>query len=76
MIRFVDIGDQIMEGEKRFAFYDTVRDEFFGWPNSYVWNSWDDFVEYYKLYEKETEEMIFPLSRFRALVPQGKGWGE
>lgn len=80
MIRFIDISDQIsglgIEGEKHFAFYNTIRSEFFGWPNSYVWTDWDDFTENYELYKNEIDTIVFSLSRFRSLVPQEKGWGK
>lgn len=30
MIRFIDLGDQILEGQREFAFFDTTSDTFVG----------------------------------------------
>lgn len=50
MIRVIDLAGQIYDdGEKHFAFYDTVVDGFVGWPNEYEWSTWRDFVKSYKL---------------------------
>jgi hypothetical protein len=43
VIRFIYIGDQILEGEQQFAFYDTVVDDFVKFGGEVVFDSRDDF---------------------------------
>lgn len=45
MIRFIDLGDQILGGEKEFAWYNTVTDQFLKLSDSQTWSCWKDFVE-------------------------------
>lgn len=45
MIRFIDLGDQILEGERQFAWYDTVTDSFLEFSGNQVWSSWVEFCE-------------------------------
>lgn len=47
MIRFIDIGDQILEGENHFAWFDTVTDTFIEFNGVQVFNGWDEFVSFY-----------------------------
>jgi hypothetical protein len=65
MIRFIDLKDQICEGTREFAWYDTVRDEFFGFPNAYTWESWEDFEEDFK-----ANKCDWDIERFRGLFHQ------
>lgn len=53
MIRFIDLGRQIAVDEtdeewpRQFAFYNTVSDEFISLSGmGYVWDSWEDILEY------------------------------
>lgn len=46
MIRFVYIGDQICDGEKSFAFYNTVYDKFVEFDGVQVFDDVRDFDEY------------------------------
>ena len=43
MIRFIDLGDQILEGMREFAWFDTVVDRFIEFNGTHVWDSWEDF---------------------------------
>jgi len=45
MIRYIDIGDQIMEDSSQFAWWNTVQDEFIKFNEDYVWDTWRDFEE-------------------------------
>lgn len=45
MIRFIDLGDQILEGEKMFAWYNTVTDTFEEYSGNQRWSSWEEFKE-------------------------------
>lgn len=67
MIRFIDLKDQINEGEKEFAFFDTIIAEFLIIGNSQTFNSIDEFLECYKDYEG------YPLERFLDLIPKNYG---
>jgi hypothetical protein len=46
MIRFIDIGTQIMES-KKFAFYDTVTDRFCTFSGSQTWETRKEFISDY-----------------------------
>lgn len=47
MIRFIDLGDQILEGQRQFAWWDTVTDTFLQFSGNQTWQNWDDFrVDY------------------------------
>lgn len=67
MIRYVHIGDQILEDRDQFAWFDTVIDEFIEFNNETVFNSWDEFQEYL-----EQTEYWNPLARarFESLFPR------
>lgn len=44
MLRFVKIGGQIIEGDKAFAYYDTVTDRFIEYNGAQVFENWKDFL--------------------------------
>ncbi len=44
MIRFIDIGDQIINGGTDFAWFDTVIGRFLEFNGMHVWSSWDEFI--------------------------------
>ena len=70
MIRFIEIGDQILEGATDFAWYDTVRDEFIMLHGICVWETWDDFVADLRdayIHDPPLVSPDFPESRFREL---------
>lgn len=45
MVRFIYIGEQIDEGAKDFAFYDTISDEFIEFYGTSVFSCLEDFLE-------------------------------
>lgn len=45
MIRFVDLRPADIAGA-RFAFWDTVRDEFIKIQGATVWETWAEFLDY------------------------------
>lgn len=47
MIRFIDLSDQIIDGEKEFAFYDTVIDTFKIFSGCQTWDTIEDFKNDY-----------------------------
>lgn len=48
MLRFINLSDQINEGEKEFAFYDTVTESFVTLSGSQTWASVEDFTKDYQ----------------------------
>lgn len=71
MIRFIDIGDQILEGERRFSLWSTVTDSYLSFRYTYSWTSWADFEDDFM-----TDNMRPPhdgdrtyLARVRSLCP-------
>ena len=70
MIRFIDLGDQILEGQKEFAWFDTVTDTFEEFNGNQAWETWEDFAEDYLV--DEGKGMIpdsRPLRRYKGLFP-------
>ncbi len=63
MIRFISIGNQIIDGQNEFAFYDTVTDTFKVFGGISTWSSLKEFTECYEGSEIE---------RFLNLIP--KNW--
>ena len=66
MIRFVYIGDQIVEGGTDFAWFDTVRDRFVEFNGTHAWDSWSDFVDDYFISGNNGSD----LGRFMRLFPK------
>jgi hypothetical protein len=46
MIRYIYVGDQIDEGAKDFAFFDTITDSFISFDGEQVFSSMKDFTDY------------------------------
>ena len=75
MIRFIDLGDQILEGEPEFAWYTTITDTFIEIGGNQTWYSWKDFEEDFR-----TEHQLgmipdsWTIERFLGLFPDD--WGE
>lgn len=69
MIRFLNLKDQICEGQNDFAFYDTVSNTIcsFGEQGEQVFSS---VAEFKYAYGKEQEGTTRPLSRFVSLIPE------
>lgn len=62
MIVYIDLKDQIIEGEDRFAFYDTITDSFCSFSGCQSWSSMDEFKMDYDGDEIE---------RFTSKIPPG-----
>jgi len=65
MLRYVYIGDQVIEGGEQFAFFDTVADSFLEYGGDTVFDGFDDLVEVYDA-DKYTQH---DWSRLLALMP-------
>ena len=68
MIRFLNLKDQICEGQNNFAFYDTVSNIIcsFGKESEQVFSS---VAEFKYAYGNEQEGTTRTLSRFLSLIP-------
>lgn len=73
MIRFIDLGDQILEDTREFAFFDTISDTFEMFNREEAWSAWEDFETDYKA-DPETRRREFqnlkPLERYKSLFPK------
>ena len=64
MIRFIDIRNQ-GTGE-RFAFYNTVYDQFMCFSLEQTWTNWAEFEEAFK----SDDCTVYPIERFKGLCPE------
>jgi hypothetical protein len=69
MIRFVDLGCQIDDGIRYFAWFDTITDKFMIIGDEHIFDSWEDFEVSWKCGARNIE-----LERFKSLFP--KNWGK
>ena len=60
MIRFIDIRNQ--GTGYRFAFWNTVTDEFISVSTESAWDSWDEFAE--------IADGVIDIKRFKAVCPK------
>ena len=60
MKRFIDLGDQILEGGRQFAWFNTVIDCFEEHSGEQVWATWAEF---------ERDFMGTDLPRYHRLFP-------
>jgi len=74
MIRFIDLGDQILEGTKHFAWFDTVTDTFEDHGGEQVWSSWEDFHSAYYLDCDATKLETRPVKRYWGLFAWRADW--
>lgn len=71
MIRFLNLKDQITEGESDFAFYDTVSNRILTFDDEQVFSSIDEFEEaYINNYDRIKPSITLPLERFTTLIPK------
>jgi len=61
MKRFIDLSDQIIEGTKEFAFYDTTIDKFLEFQGVQTWETMEEFMKDY-----DGDDM----ERFTKLIPE------
>ena len=45
MKRFIDLGEQILEGERCFAWFNTVVDQFEEYGGVQAWQTWAEFEQ-------------------------------
>jgi len=71
MIRYIDIGDQIMEDSSQFAWFDTVIDRFLMFNDSHTWETWGEFEDDFSAAGGEDSYTIqkHQLARFKRLYP-------
>lgn len=74
MIRYIDLSDQIVEGFREFAWYDTVKERFLDLDGTQTWNNWKEFQSELVMWmvagktpEAMQNEMLM---RFRKLFPK------
>lgn len=74
MIRFIDLGEQIIEGYPMFAWFDTVNDEFSEYSGSQTWDTWEQFEEDYRddpdIHYLREELKKEDISRHKSLFPK------
>jgi len=61
MIRFIDLGDQILEDTKKFAWFDTMTNIFEKFNYSQTWDSWEEFEIDYNVEKRSLEIVDMPL---------------
>ena len=69
MIRFIDLGDQIIEDYPAFAWYDTIISEFETFNGNQDWETWSEFQNDY-LAEEEHIPESHSLDRYKRLFPK------
>jgi hypothetical protein len=69
MIRFLNLKNQICEGQNDFAFFDTVSNTILTFDNEQVFSSLQEFENAYKQSYMNKEGGTRPLSRFTGLIP-------
>ena len=67
MIRFINLDNQIEEGEKAFAFYDTVEGEFISIDGYNVFETFEFFKDVFNTSEYEKSHDI-KIERFEKLM--------
>lgn len=65
MIRFLNLKDQITEGVCSFAFYDTVMDEIMDFDDMEVFDTLEEFEQWYSV-----ANTSIPFDRFTSLIPK------
>ena len=65
MKRFINLTNQIIDGEKEFAFYCTVRDEFETFSGAQTWNSIKEFKQDYEGDDLERYLNLIPEDFFK-----------
>ena len=75
MIRYIHIGDQIIDGDDSFAFYDTVLDIFVDIAGDQVFDSREDLVGAVKARDFGPavggSGVRYDVNRLLSLIPEG-----
>lgn len=73
MIRFINLGEQILGGTPMFAWYDTLSGTFEMFNASESWKTWKEFKEDHAVEEEYIVEKCFyrkqPISHYKLLFP-------
>ncbi len=75
MIRFIDLGDQITEGFREFAWFDTISDSFIDLCGEQTWETWERFegsLNHTMRLDPDSFTLVGGIDRFRRLFP--KDW--
>jgi hypothetical protein len=67
MIRFLNLKDQICEGDSDFAFYNTISCKILSFDGDHAFDSIQDFTEAYKKCNYPENN----IDRFLSLIPDG-----
>jgi hypothetical protein len=70
MIRFLNLSNQICEGQKDFAFFDTITNTILNFDDEQVFTTKQEFENAY-LYQNNSEDKYAKLQRFTSLIPDG-----
>jgi len=77
VIRFIDLGDQILEGMREFAWWDTITDTFEEFNGNQTWDTWKEFEKDYLFHFPTTEQIVKgdarelgKIERFKRLFPK------
>ena len=74
MIRFIDLGDQILEGTRQFAFFDTITDTFERFNSTETWDTWLEFETDFRHDQDRVAIADLanprPLDRYKGLFPK------
>ena len=68
MIKFLNLKDQIIEGEPTFAFLDTITDRIMDFEGEQIFYNLQDFINAWKD-DPEIDRGIHNLSRFTDKIP-------
>ena len=68
MIRFLDLKNQIIEGEPTFAFLNTITDRIMEFEGEQIFYSREDFIDAWKA-DPEIDREINNLERFSGKIP-------
>ena len=71
MIRFVDMTDALeLDGERAFAWFDTVTDTFMEFVGEEIWHSWASFAVDWEEDRLSRANPKSEIERFRRLFPK------
>ena len=69
MIRFIDLGDQILEGQRQFAWFNTITDTFENYNGCEAWETWKEFEDDHNA-DPEPIHSMYHTERYKALFPK------
>ena len=47
MIRFIEVGNQVLDDERYFSWWDTITDGYLEFNGEQMWETWDDLLTDY-----------------------------